>query len=507
MTKYRTFNGSENNVANPTWGAVGTQLLRVAASNYADGISTLAVRGANNPNPRIVSNKVCLQGANNPNGNGLSDFIWAWGQFLDHELDLTETTDDPANFNAPANDPQPKAANATVGFMRSEFDESTGMDAANPRQQINQISTYIDGSNVYGSSDLRSAVLRAFDGKGRLKTSDGPTGDMLPYNIAGLDNADNGGPASALYLGGDIRANEHAVLTSMHTLFVREHNRLCIEILAQKPDLAGDDETVYQLARKIVGGLMQWITYDEFLPTLLGPNAIPAYNGYDDTVNPGITNVFSTAVYRFGHSMLSSTLQLGTSGNTVALRDAFFNPNLVMFNGIEPFLRGLATQVMQRIDTEVVEDIRSFLFGPPSHMGLLDLAALNIQRGRDHGLPDYNSCRQAFGLVGKVDFADITQDVVLQTKLEDLYGDVNSIDPWVGGLAEDHLAGANMGEFIRTVLIDQFTRLRDGDRFWFEGDDELTAVHKDQIRATRLSDIVKRNSNITDIQDGVFIAQ
>ncbi len=507
MAEYRTFNGRNNNRDNPTWGAVRSQLLRVAAPNYEDGISTLAVRGVNNPNPRVVSNKVCLQGAGNLNGNGLSDFIWAWGQFLDHELDLTEPTGDAANFVAPADDPQPDAANAPVSFMRSQFDKSTGTDAANPRQQINQISTYIDGSNVYGSSTLRASALRAFDGKGRLKTSDGPTGDMLPFNIPGLHNADNGGPASALYLGGDIRVNEHAVLTSMHTLFVREHNRLCIEILAQKPDLAGDDEAVYQLARKIVGGFMQWITYDEFLPTLLGPNAIPAYNGYDDTVNSGITNVFSTAVYRFGHSMLSSSLQMGTSGSTVALRDAFFNPNLVMFNGIEPFLRGLATQVMQTIDTEVVEDVRSFLFGPPSHMSLLDLAALNIQRGRDHGLPDYNSCRQAFGLVGKVDFADITNDVALQAKLFDLYDDVNSIDPWVGALAEDHPAGANVGELTCAVLVDQFTRLRDGDRFWFEDDDGLTAVQKDQIRATRLSDIVKRNSGITDIQDDLFIAQ
>ena len=507
MTEYRTFDGSNNNVDNPTLGAVGTQLLRVAPADYADGLSTLAVRGNNNPNPRVVSNKVCLQEIDNPNVNGLSDFIWGWGQFLDHELDLTEPVNEQVDFTAPANDPQPDAANATINFIRSAFDMGTGIDVANPRQQINQISTYIDASNVYGSSVLRSSALRAFDGTGRLKISDGPTGDMLPFNIAGLHNAANMGQVSvSLYLAGDIRVNENAVLTSMHTLFVREHNRLCIEILAKSPGLAGNDEAVYQMSRKIVGGLMQSVTFNEFLPTLLGANALPAYNGYDPTVNPTITNAFSTAAYRFGHSMLSSTLQLGTDGNTISLRDAFFNPNLVTFNGIEPFLRGLATQVMQTIDTKIVEDVRSFLFGRPTHESLLDLAALNIQRGRDHGLPGYNSCRQAFGLVGKVDFADITQDVVLQEKLEDLYCDVDSIDPWVGGLAEAHPADANVGEFIRTVVIDQFTRLRDGDRFWFENDFDLTAEQKDQICKTRLSDIVKRNTTITNIQDNLFVA-
>ena len=80
--------------------------------------------------------------------------------------------------------------------------------------------------------------------------------------------------------------------------------------------------------------------------------------------------------------------------------------------------------------------------------GGLDLAAINIQRGRDHGLPDYNQARVDFGLAPVAVFSDITSDAAMQAELQSLYGSVNDVDVWIGALAEDHLPGAIVGELL-----------------------------------------------------------
>ncbi len=148
--------------------------------------------------------------------------------------------------------------------------------------------------------------------------------------------------------------------------------------------------------------------------------------------------------------------------------------------------------------------MRNFLFGAPGAGGF-DLVSLNIQRGRDHGLPDYNSVRRQLGLTPKTSFATISSDLRIQRRLEEAYGDVERIDPWVGGLAEDHLTGALVGELIHTVLVEQFERLRDGDRCWYaEVFDPLTVS---QLERIRLSDIIRMNTMIeSEIPDDVFHA-
>ena len=145
--------------------------------------------------------------------------------------------------------------------------------------------------------------------------------------------------------------------------------------------------------------------------------------------------------------------------------------------------------------------MRNFLFGPPGAGGF-DLAALNLQRGRDHGLADYNTARVAYGLEPVVSFAQITSDVQLQQALADAYGDVNNIDLWAGGLAEDHLSGGSVGPLFGAILVDQFERVRDGDRFWFERDLNRRTLR--QVRSTTLADVISRNTSTTNLQDNVF---
>ncbi|MDA1140018.1 MAG: peroxidase family protein [Planctomycetota bacterium] len=501
----RSIDGQNNNPLFPMRGSAGQQFARVAAPRYADGVDDMG--GQTRPSPRTISNAVSAQNMSLPNDRGLTSMVWQWGQFIDHDIALSpeQEPNEIRDIRVPRGDaffdPQSEG-NAKIDFKRSRFDTATGTNQMNPRQQINAITAWLDGSMVYGSDPGRSAFLRTFE-NGLLKTS---PGGLLPFNDGTQDNAM--GKSTRFFVAGDVRANEQTGLTAMHTLFMREHNRLAKSIKGENPHLS--DEEIYQRARKIVGAEIQAITFNEFLPALLGKGAIDKYKGYDPTVDGSILNEFSTSLYRLGHSMIPSFLpRLNEQGKPIPqghldLRDAFFNPaRITREGGIEPVLRGLAGQQMEEVDTKVVDDLRSFLFGPPGSGGL-DLPALNIQRGRDHGLPDYNTMRVAFGLESARSFMDITSDPVIAGKLRSLYGSVHNVDSWVGALAEDHVEGASVGELLFAAIKQQFENLRDGDRFWYENDPAFTEHDLRALNTTTLSDIIRRNTGIKNISDNVF---
>jgi hypothetical protein len=503
--QYRSIDGTGNHLIYFEAGAANTPLTRLVASeDYDDGIGSMA--GVARPSAREISNAVCAETQSTANALGATDFLWQWGQFLDHDIDLTEAQEpaEPAPILVPSGDAWFDPASSgleTIDFNRSVYHHGTGYSVY-PRQQLNQITHYIDGSNVYGSDDVRAAALRTNDGTGRLLVS---AGDLLPFNTAGLPNA--GGTGPELFLAGDVRANEQVALAALHTLFVREHNRLAQEIAAGDPSLTG--EQIYQEARRIVGALMQVITYNDFLPALLGPNALRPYLGYRSDRSPAISNEFSTAIYRFGHSALSPTLLRLDAALTpipegnLPLRDAFFRPDrIVNEGGIEPLLRGLASQACSAVDTELVDDVRNFLFGPPGAGGF-DLAALNIQRGRDHGLSSYNVTRQIMGLAPRADFSEVSADPDVQARLASVYADVEDIDLWVGALAEDPFNGGHVGELAFTVIRHQFEGLRNCDRYWYQL--IFAPAEIADLESTTLADVIRRNTSIgAEISDDVF---
>jgi len=503
--RYRSIDGTGNHRIHYELGAANTPLRRMMPTDYGDLVASMA--GVERPSARAVSNALCADSRPGVNAMGASDFLWQWGQFLDHDIDLSEeqTPAEPAPIPVPTGDPffDPTGTGLmTINLNRSSYHPGTGNDVAYPRQQMNQITHFIDASNVYGSDGVRAAALRANDGTGRLLVS---AGDLLPFNSAGLPNA--GGTGPEMFLAGDERANEQVGLTAMHTLFVREHNRLAAEIAASNPELTGEE--IYQEARRFVGALMQSITYNEFLPALLGANALGPYLGYRWTVSPAIANEFSTAIFRFGHSALSPILlRLDATGSAIPeghlpLRDGFFRPDrIVDEGGIEPILRGLASQACSPIDTELVDDVRNFLFGPPGAGGF-DLASLNIQRGRDHGLPSYNDARWMMGLMPRASFAEVISDPDVQARLASVYTDVDEMDLWVGALAEEPVNGGHVGELAFKVIAKQFTALRNGDRYWYQA--ALTPEEIDVVESTTLADVIRRNTSIgPELSDDVF---
>ncbi len=516
QSSYRSIDGSYNNVGIPQLGAIHSPLLQLTTVGFEDGVALPGM--PNNPNPRTISNAIFAQNGLVNDPLQLSDFTWVFGQFLDHDITLVgDDHADPVFINIPSGDQWFDPffqGTAIIPMFRSLPYPGSGESINNPRVYGNEITHWIDGSNVYGSDTQRAYWLRTLS-DGKMKTS---AGDLLPYNTVdgelnsaidpnapGMDNAV--GIEEYLFVAGDVRANENILLAALHTLFVREHNRLCDEIIAVTPGLS--DEIIYQTARKKVGAILQSIVYNEWLPAM-GIH-LSHYNGYDENVDPSITNVFSAAAFRLGHTLLNSNImRIGNDGNVipegnVTLQEAFFRPSLLQEGGISPLFKGMGVQVEQNMDGKIVDDVRNFLFGPPGAGGL-DLAAINIQRGRERGLSDFNTIREDYLLAPYNSFSDVNSDPNVLGALQNLYDSVDDIDPWVGMLVEEHMPGALVGETIMEILVTQFQALRDGDRFFYKDDPLYTIQEIEEISNTTLADIIKRNTDISLMQDNVFEA-
>ena len=280
-------------------------------------------------------------------------------------------------------------------------------------------------------------------GTGHLKVS---TDNFLPFNVNGFPNQPSTSPN--FFLAGDVRVNENSPLTALQTLFMREHNFWADQFKIGDPTL--DDDGLYFRARAMVCAEIQRITYKDFLPGLIGQNTLPPYAGYNDNVDPSIANVFASAAFRFGHSLLTSTVSRLDSNNQsigdLLLTKDFFKPDQITSVGIEPYLRGLARQRPEEIDGLIVDAVRNFY---PTRAHGFDLAALNIQRGRDQGLPRFNQVRLDYGLPAFTAFSQITSDTSMQAKLASAYATVDDIDAWVGMVVEKHEPNTLLGSTLK----------------------------------------------------------
>lgn len=551
LFQYRSIDGTGNNPYHHHAGSSDTQLLRLLTPAYDDGVST--PRGgaimidsphggfysipdpAGLPNPREISNTVASQTESIPNFLGASDWLWQWGQFIDHDLDLNEGGKEAFFIPVSKSDSLFNPKFPYLPFTRVPAAHDTGTNRHNPREQNNEITSFIDGSGVYGSDAERANFLRSY-ANGELKTTVAENGEqLLPYNRADhpFGNA-NGGQNIAdadLYLAGDVRANEQLGLTANHVLFVREHNRLAADIserleagesglVAQYQSFKGEylnqngvthadkvkDEYLYQAARKVIGAKIQIITYKEFLPLLIGDTLLDDYEGYQPYINPAVSNEFANAAYRLGHTLLNNQIhRFDDNGlESIALKDAFFKPGEVSANGVDSLLRGLVLQEAQELDNFIVDGVRNFLFGAGT--GGFDLASVNIQRGREVGLPSYvDAQKQLFG-VEITSFEELPFAPAVIELFETAYKHVGQIDLWLGGISElsaNH--GGLLGPTFSFFIKDQFARAAAGDRFFFLNDlDELKVLAAD-ITQTNLSNIIRLNTTQDYlVQDNVF---
>jgi hypothetical protein len=567
---FRSITGVGNNIAHASWGASGTDLLRVSPVAYADHIS--APSQPNTINPRVISNNIGNQSSfifsfmddnGGPNKQRLSDYSYAWGQFIDHDMDLTpDNSGQPFDIQHDGRTfTQPDGTHVTdpIGtepFTRSQFDPSTGTSASNPRQQVNVVTSYLDLSQVYGSTDLIASALRTHS-DGLMKTS---PGDFLPLNnhtyfpgisldpndpSAALDMANDAHqvPDSQLFAAGDRRANENIELTSLTTLFLRNHNRLAGQLAAINPGVFGfsswTDELLYQEARKLNIAEEEIIMYTGYIPSILGATALPAYPGYNSNLNAGIATEFSTVGFRFGHSLLSNTVGRDQNNGTgitdvsgssaINLTEDFFRPDLLNNNHVTVTLtnrfgqpdphtsstvgevvKGLADGTPNETDLLLIDEVRTLLFGIPNGPGT-DLDARDVQRARDHGIGTYNQVRVAYGLPAVTSYTQISSDPGVRAALAGTYGpdtpaNVNKIDPFEGMLAEDHVAG-DAGPTEKAILVKQFVALRDGDRFFYLNESFNSTEQALINQGNSLAKVIMNNTSITNLQTDVFTNQ
>jgi hypothetical protein len=515
----RTADGRGNNFNHPEWGGSNTPLRWEAHANYSDGVSEPA--GTGRPNARAVSNSLFFSsGLSHLDPQQHSAYVWVFAQFLENEISLVpDNPTEPFPIPVPAGDAYFDPENTgskVIPFFRGQEAPHTGTDPLNPRLVINAVTTWLDGSTIYGSTEASARWLRTFHG-GKLKTS---AGQMLPFNtLSGefADTIDFSTPhmdarnhfSTRVFVAGDCRANENLMLTALHTIFLREHNRLCDQFAALYPHW--DDEQLYQHARRYVGALLQHITFDEWLPAL-GIN-LPPYERYNPQVNPTLSNACSAAAIKFWHSLANSDFvrldNLGQSHPTSnsRLEAATFQPvSLLTEGGVSPLLKGVATQQQERMDVYLSDAVRNFS-APYQTSYIQDFGAINLQRGRERGLTDFNTLRKALGLRVYRQFSDINADKQLSQILEQLYGDLTQLDAWTGLVFESPQSDALFGETLLTLLHRQFLALRDGDRFYFENDPNISPDERFEIQATRLSDIVLRNTDIFMLQKNLFFAK
>ena len=472
-------------------------LVRLTDANYADGVGA-PQSGAD---PVNVSANLFDQDGDTPNSAGLSNMFVAWGQFLDHDITLSLEGESEV-ITAPG---------LVAPLHRSEFT----LDEDGTRIQTNAITWQIDGSQIYGSDIARTNDLRSFEG-GKLRMSEDPYSEDGLMPKADPDSFMAGDITSddPVFLAGDVRANENPALSSLHTVMVREHNYWAERLAEENPDW--DDDALFEGARQIVTYELQAITYDHWLPHLIG-DAAGDYEGHDPDVDGQISVEFSTAAFRFGHTMVSSVLpRLNADGTDsddgdMDIRNAFFNADPLKDGQLDDILRGQFGSTAQEFDTKVVDDLNFFLESPGGLSGF-SLVALNILRGQDHGLQSYVDTRAQ--LLGDIDpdtldpqdFSVITSDPAQQAALAEVYDSVHQVGLWVGGLSEDPIAGTQMGPTFTHIVADQFSRIRDADPEFGQLDPALGDAIIAEVKDSTLGDILMRTTGVDAVQPDVFVS-
>lgn len=468
---------------------VGTYQVRIDPGN--DTLRQYADVSA-----RVVSNAVGIEKTviNDPRSFNFLGIIF--GQLIDHDVVLTGGDD---GSSWPILVPNDDPVFSSVGITELPFTRKG-------RHATNLITPHVDGSLVYGSTQQVLDLLRQ-QGTPFLRTDE----NRLPPAVGNSGGPTAGSPASNMFLCGDERCSEQVFLTVLHTVWIREHNHQARRLMQM--GYSDDPDELFEKARQIVIAEIQHITYGEWLTALIGSARncdAWAQGQYADDGDAQINALFSAALYRL-HSLISNQTakeleQYGVKG----LASAFFRPSILRSadGNIGPFVRSMYNTLSRRNDPMMVPDLRSFLFaGQPDVTPIgHDLLALNVQRGRDMGVPTYNHLRRALGLEPKATWADITSDVSLQQALASVYASPEECDAWVCSSAEPLVVDSSMGETQTFVIREQFCELHNTDSFYWDRAGYLSDAEKDYVRGRTFSSVLCDNAGVCDIShDNAFL--
>lgn len=520
LGRFRSFTGHCNNLKNPTWGAAQTPFVRFLDPQHPDGIQAerrSALDDSPLPSPRLVTS-IIHRDQDQPSGD-LSLLIMSWGQIIDHDLALAAPPRDERglDFNCckrqhpnckpiqiPERDPLYSRFNQRCMDFKRSLAGLRPNCALGPRVHINTITATIDANTIYGSTKAIADQLRTYS-RGQLKVQN-VFKDRKPLMTQQFDRPDldcfERPDNTFCFFGGDERVNEQPTLTALHTLYVRDHNRLASKLASINPHW--DDDRIYHETRHIQAALAQHLVISEYLPLLIGHDMMVLYNlteaptnsyweGYDPEVSPAISHGFSTAAFRQGHTFIQGRVHLFDSKTHrhlgfEMLRNLFKRP----FHFYEPgrldqIVAGIINTPAQTYDPFVTEEISGHLFQEPGELFGMDLPAINLARGREQGTPGYNVFREWCGLPRAEKFEDLKPYMQNRTAFlySKLYKHVDDIDLWSGGVSERRMSGSQIGPTFACIIARQFANIKRGDRFWYENSGFPSAFTLPQIREIR----------------------
>lgn len=304
--------------------------MRKAPPAYEDGVYML--NGKDRASPRRLS-QLFMRGEDGLGSkSNRTAFLAFFGQVVSNEIVMASESGCPIEMFKIEIEKCDEAYDAEckgdkyIPFHRAAYDRETGQSPNAPREQINQVTSWIDGSFVYSTSETWLNAMRSFV-NGTLLTEKGGTmpvrntmrvplfNNPIPHQMR-MSNSEKlfcklsfGGRLPMAQLNvfllssvlGDPRTNQNPALLSFAIVFLRWHNELARRIQIKHPTWS--DEDVFQRARRIVVASLQNVIMYEYLPALLGTD-MPTFNGHNSDVHPGISNMFGAAAFRFGHTLI-----------------------------------------------------------------------------------------------------------------------------------------------------------------------------------------------------------
>ncbi|GMT20614.1 hypothetical protein PFISCL1PPCAC_11911, partial [Pristionchus fissidentatus] len=523
------FDGYYNNVDNKDWGSVGSRLYRDSTTaNYYDGVYRI---DESLPSARAISDLVFKGPSGIRNKRNMTTMLAFFSQVVAYEIMHSTQISCPLEqikIQVPKCDAvfdKECEGKTEIPFTRAKYDKHTGHGFNAPREQVNERTAWIDASFLYSTQIPWIESMRSFT-NGTLKEGTAgypplnnphiPLINPPPPQIHRLMNPER------LFILGDSRINENPGLLSFGLVLFRWHNVQARRMQEAHPNWT-DDELFHAARRWVIATLQKIVLYD-FVPALLGnPNAVPPYTKYMPEIPPTISHAFATCAFRFPHSIVPPAMLLRRRdakcafrrevGGFPALRlcQNWWNAqDIVQEYSVDEIILGMASQIAEAEDNIVVEDLRDYIFGP-MHFTRLDVVSSSIMRGRDNGVPNYNALRRSFELPPRT-WATINPEMYRTNKelfhnLSALYGDdISRLDAYVGGMLETD--GLGPGELFSSIITNQFKRIRDSDRFWFEN--RLNGIFSDEeiaeLRNTTLRDIITQTTDIgeTHLQEDIF---